>query len=80
MLRAHFSTVSISSWLHIAPALTARPAAYHDVHGKNDSPLLTCALFAKCHKIVDANNYGQQDQLNTSVLNFIRDSAGYCAK
>ncbi|KAK0211351.1 hypothetical protein DFS33DRAFT_373385 [Desarmillaria ectypa] len=51
--------------------------SYHDVNGKNGSPLLTCSLFSKCHTIVDADNRGGQTQPNGSI-DYITDSAGYC--
>lgn len=50
---------------------------YHDVNGKNGSPLLTCSLFSKCHTLADADNCGGQTQPDGSV-DFITDSAGYC--
>ncbi|KAK0463452.1 uncharacterized protein EV420DRAFT_1089383 [Desarmillaria tabescens] len=50
---------------------------YHDVHGKNGSPLLTCSLFSKCHTIADADNRGGQTQPDGTV-DYITDSAGYC--
>ncbi|KAG7449452.1 uncharacterized protein BT62DRAFT_1073925 [Guyanagaster necrorhizus] len=50
---------------------------YHDVNGKNGSPLLTCSLFSKCHGIEDAINYGGQTQPDGSI-DYITDSAGYC--
>ncbi|KAK7032612.1 hypothetical protein VNI00_012875 [Paramarasmius palmivorus] len=50
---------------------------YHDVNGKDGSPLLTCSLFAKCHDDSDATNKGGQTQPDGSV-NYIADSAGYC--
>ncbi|KAK0211350.1 hypothetical protein DFS33DRAFT_1250223 [Desarmillaria ectypa] len=50
---------------------------YHDVNGKNGSPLLTCSLFSKCHTIADADNRGGQTQPDGSV-DFITDSAGFC--
>jgi len=52
---------------------------YHDVNGKNGSPLLTCSLFKNCHTAADAINKGGQTQPNGSV-NFIRNSDGWCKK
>ncbi|KAL0576033.1 hypothetical protein V5O48_005940 [Marasmius crinis-equi] len=51
--------------------------AYHDVNGKDGSPLLTCALFAQCHNEDQATNKGGQSQPDGSI-NYIADSAGYC--
>ncbi|KAF9255100.1 hypothetical protein L218DRAFT_884858 [Marasmius fiardii PR-910] len=50
---------------------------YHDVKGKDGSPLLTCSLFSKCHTKGDAINKGGQTQPDGSI-NRIADSAGYC--
>ncbi|KAF5355187.1 hypothetical protein D9756_005310 [Leucocoprinus leucothites] len=50
---------------------------YHDVHGKDGSPLLTCALFSKCHGPEDADNAGGQTQPDGSV-DFIANSDGWC--
>ncbi|KXN92434.1 hypothetical protein AN958_07993 [Leucoagaricus sp. SymC.cos] len=50
---------------------------YHDVNGKNGSPLLTCALFSKCHGPEDADNAGGQTQPDGSV-DFIIESDGWC--
>ncbi|KAK2462505.1 hypothetical protein APHAL10511_005475 [Amanita phalloides] len=50
---------------------------YHDVNGKNGSPLLTCALFSQCHDASDAINHGGQTQPDGSV-DYIADSAGWC--
>ncbi|KAK0230607.1 hypothetical protein IW262DRAFT_414434 [Armillaria fumosa] len=50
---------------------------YHDVNGKDGSPLLTCSLFTKCHGVEDADNFGGQTQPDGSI-DFITDSAGYC--
>ncbi|THV04986.1 hypothetical protein K435DRAFT_150244 [Dendrothele bispora CBS 962.96] len=49
---------------------------YHDVYGKNGSPLLTCALFSGVHGSEDAINKGGQTQPGGSI-NFITDGAGY---
>ncbi|KAK7444342.1 hypothetical protein VKT23_015354 [Stygiomarasmius scandens] len=49
---------------------------YHDVYGKDGSPLLTCALFSSIHGPDEATNKGGQTQPDGSV-NFITDSAGY---
>ncbi|KAJ3757726.1 hypothetical protein EV360DRAFT_45446 [Lentinula raphanica] len=49
---------------------------YHDVNGKNGSPLLTCSLYSKVHSAADATNKGGQKQPNGSV-DYITDSAGY---
>ncbi|KAK0239418.1 hypothetical protein EDD85DRAFT_449279 [Armillaria nabsnona] len=51
--------------------------SYHDVNGKDGSPLLTCSLFSKCHTQADADNFGGQTQPDGSV-DFITDSAGFC--
>ncbi|KAF9044986.1 hypothetical protein BJ165DRAFT_1594169 [Panaeolus papilionaceus] len=50
---------------------------YHDVHGKDGSPLLTCSLFAGCHDISSATNTGGQTQPDGS-LNSIAQSDGWC--
>ncbi|KAL0573851.1 hypothetical protein V5O48_008092 [Marasmius crinis-equi] len=50
---------------------------YHDVNGKDGSPLLTCALFEKCHNKDEATNKGGQTQPDGSI-NYITDSAGFC--
>ncbi|KAL9711425.1 hypothetical protein Ac2012v2_005970 [Leucoagaricus gongylophorus] len=50
---------------------------YHDVNGKDGSPLLTCALFSKCHGAQDADNRGGQSQPDGSI-DFITNSDGYC--
>ncbi|KAF9446538.1 hypothetical protein P691DRAFT_761546 [Macrolepiota fuliginosa MF-IS2] len=50
---------------------------YHDVNGKNGSPLLTCSLFRNCHTAADATNTGGQTQPNGSV-NHIANSDGWC--
>ncbi|ESK87494.1 fruit-body specific protein a [Moniliophthora roreri MCA 2997] len=50
---------------------------YHDVNGKDGSPLLTCSLYASCHGAELATNTGGQTQPDGSV-NFITDSDGYC--
>ncbi|KAJ3575119.1 hypothetical protein NP233_g1317 [Leucocoprinus birnbaumii] len=50
---------------------------YHDVHGKDGSPLLTCSLFTLCHSPEDADNSGGQSQEYGST-NFIVDSDGWC--
>jgi len=49
---------------------------YHDVNGKNGSPLLTCALFSEFHTAAQADNAGGQTQPDGSI-DFITDSAGY---
>ncbi|ESK82577.1 fruit-body specific protein a [Moniliophthora roreri MCA 2997] len=51
---------------------------YYDINGKDDSPLLTCALFKYCHTKEDAINKGGQNQIGDGRLNYIKDSAGYC--
>ncbi|PFH49319.1 hypothetical protein AMATHDRAFT_48822 [Amanita thiersii Skay4041] len=51
--------------------------SYHDVNGKDGSPLLTCALFRACHTADDADNRGGQTQPDGSV-DFITDSDGWC--
>ncbi|KAK0463454.1 uncharacterized protein EV420DRAFT_1638390 [Desarmillaria tabescens] len=51
--------------------------SYHDVNGKNGSPLLTCSLFTHCHTLVDAINRGGQSQPDGSI-DFITNSDGYC--
>ncbi|KAK0435734.1 hypothetical protein EV421DRAFT_1716475 [Armillaria borealis] len=50
---------------------------YHDVNGKDGSPLLPCSLFSKCHTKADADNFGGQTQPDGSV-DFITDCAGFC--
>ncbi|KAK1217330.1 hypothetical protein PQX77_020011 [Marasmius sp. AFHP31] len=50
---------------------------YHDVNGKDGSPLLTCSLFKSCHGKDQATNKGGQTQSDGSI-NRIEDSAGYC--
>ncbi|KAF8622823.1 hypothetical protein AX15_006739 [Amanita polypyramis BW_CC] len=50
---------------------------YHDVNGKNGSPLLTCSLYKYCHYASDAINRGGQTQPDGSV-NYITDSDGWC--
>ncbi|KAJ7594083.1 hypothetical protein C8J56DRAFT_1002112 [Mycena floridula] len=50
---------------------------YHDVNGKDGSPLLTCSLFSKCHGPADADNKGGQSQPDGSI-DFIINSDGYC--
>ncbi|KAJ3984080.1 hypothetical protein F5890DRAFT_93347 [Lentinula detonsa] len=49
---------------------------YHDVNGKNGSPLLTCSLYSELHTAADATNKGGQTQPDGSV-DYITDSAGY---
>jgi len=49
---------------------------YHDVNGKNGSPLLTCSLYSEYHTSAEAINYGGQTQPDGSI-NYITDSAGY---
>ncbi|KAK0211348.1 hypothetical protein DFS33DRAFT_373241 [Desarmillaria ectypa] len=51
--------------------------SYHDVNGKNGSPLLTCSLFSHCHTLVDAINRGGQSQPDGSI-DFVTNSDGYC--
>ncbi|XP_006462998.1 hypothetical protein AGABI2DRAFT_194039 [Agaricus bisporus var. bisporus H97] len=51
--------------------------SYHDVNGKDGSPLLTCALFRGCHGPEDADNEGGQSQPDGSI-NFIAESDGWC--
>lgn len=50
---------------------------YHDVNGKNGSPLLTCSLFTNCHNASDATNRGGQTQPDGSV-DYITNSDGWC--
>ncbi|KAG7095364.1 hypothetical protein E1B28_006123 [Marasmius oreades] len=50
---------------------------YHDVNGKDGSPLLTCSLFRGCHGQDQATNKGGQTQPDGSI-DHIEDSAGYC--
>lgn len=52
---------------------------YHDVNGKNGSPLLTCSLFKKCHNASDATNRGGQPGPHGSV-DHITTSDGWCKK
>ncbi|KIK54323.1 hypothetical protein GYMLUDRAFT_177527 [Collybiopsis luxurians FD-317 M1] len=49
---------------------------YHDVNGKDGSPLLTCSLYSQFHTAADADNFGGQTQSDGSI-DFITDSAGY---
>ncbi|KAE9405247.1 hypothetical protein BT96DRAFT_988535 [Gymnopus androsaceus JB14] len=49
---------------------------YHDVNGKNGSPLLTCSLYSKSHTAAEAINTGGQTQPDGST-DFVTDSAGY---
>lgn len=51
--------------------------AYHDVNGKDGSPLLTCSLYSGCHTAAEATNTGGQTQPDGSV-DFITDSEGWC--
>ncbi|PPQ74975.1 hypothetical protein CVT24_010276 [Panaeolus cyanescens] len=50
---------------------------YHDVNGKDGSPLLTCSLFQNCHDVSFATNFGGQTQPDGS-LNHIEESYGWC--
>ncbi|KAF9257235.1 hypothetical protein L218DRAFT_848002, partial [Marasmius fiardii PR-910] len=50
---------------------------YHDVNGKDGSPLLTCSLYSQCWGKETATNMGGQSQPDGSI-NYISDSAGYC--
>ncbi|KAF9269689.1 hypothetical protein L218DRAFT_916040 [Marasmius fiardii PR-910] len=50
---------------------------YHDVNGKDGSPLLTCSLYSQCWGQDKATNMGGQSQPDGSI-NHIEDSAGYC--
>ncbi|KAJ3745822.1 hypothetical protein DFH05DRAFT_1056192 [Lentinula detonsa] len=50
--------------------------SYHDVNGKNGSPLLTCSLYSIVHSAAEATNYGGQRQPDGSY-DYITDSAGY---
>ncbi|KAJ3994282.1 hypothetical protein F5050DRAFT_1546054, partial [Lentinula boryana] len=50
--------------------------SYHDVNGKNGSPLLTCSLYSVVHSSSEATNYGGQRQSDGSY-DYITDSAGY---
>ncbi|KAF8826188.1 hypothetical protein HHX47_DHR6000603 [Lentinula edodes] len=50
--------------------------SYHDVNGKNGSPLLTCSLYSKVHTALQAKNYGGQTQPDGSV-DYITNSDGY---
>ncbi|KAK0190711.1 hypothetical protein F5146DRAFT_565476 [Armillaria mellea] len=49
---------------------------YHDVNGKDGSPLLTCALFSQKHTVADATNVGGQTQPDGSI-DYITNSDGY---
>ncbi|KAK0211347.1 hypothetical protein DFS33DRAFT_1252299 [Desarmillaria ectypa] len=51
--------------------------SYHDVNGKNGSPLLTCSLFSQCHSVADSINRGGQSQPDGSI-DYITNSDGYC--
>ncbi|KAJ4479739.1 hypothetical protein C8J55DRAFT_514231 [Lentinula edodes] len=50
--------------------------SYHDVNGKNGSPLLTCSLYSKVHTALQAKNYGGQTQPDGSI-DYITNSDGY---
>ncbi|KAJ7579067.1 hypothetical protein C8J56DRAFT_964760 [Mycena floridula] len=52
---------------------------YHDVNGKDGSPLLTCSLFSYCHTAADADNAGGQSQPD-GTMDYITDSEGWCFK
>jgi hypothetical protein len=49
---------------------------YHDVNGKDGSPLLTCSLYSQYHNASQATNTGGQTQPDGSV-DYITDSDGY---
>ncbi|KAJ4470189.1 hypothetical protein J3R30DRAFT_1235587 [Lentinula aciculospora] len=49
---------------------------YHDVNGKNGSPLLTCSLYSTLHTAAEATNKGGQTQSDGSV-DYITNSDGY---
>lgn len=51
--------------------------AYHDVNGKDGSPLLTCSLYDRCLDATTATNTGGQTQSN-GLVNYITDSEGWC--
>ncbi|KAF5366790.1 hypothetical protein D9758_006450 [Tetrapyrgos nigripes] len=50
---------------------------YHDVNGKNGSPLLTCSLYTGCQGPETAINAGGQSQPDGSI-NYITNSDGFC--
>ncbi|KAJ3787473.1 hypothetical protein GGU10DRAFT_433068 [Lentinula aff. detonsa] len=50
--------------------------AYHDVNGKNGSPLLTCSLYSEVNGAEQATNYGGQLQPDGSY-DYVTDSDGY---
>ncbi|KAJ3801890.1 hypothetical protein GGU11DRAFT_137480 [Lentinula aff. detonsa] len=50
--------------------------AYHDVNGKNGSPLLTCSLYSEVDGADQATNYGGQLQPDGSY-DYVTDSDGY---
>jgi len=50
---------------------------YHDVNGKDGSPLLTCSLYTSCHNATDATNTGGQSQPDGSI-DYIIESDGWC--
>ncbi|KAF8638075.1 hypothetical protein AX16_010707 [Volvariella volvacea WC 439] len=50
---------------------------YHDVNGKDGSPLLTCSLYDACQTAATATNTGGQTQPDGSV-NYITNSDGWC--
>ncbi|KAF8201243.1 hypothetical protein K438DRAFT_1965755 [Mycena galopus ATCC 62051] len=52
-------------------------AAYHDVNGKDGSPLLTCSFFTQCLTASTADYVGGETQ-PSGLTNFITDSNGYC--
>ncbi|KAJ7588182.1 hypothetical protein C8J56DRAFT_1004474 [Mycena floridula] len=52
---------------------------YHDVNGKDGSPLLTCSLFSYSHSAADAINMGGQSQPDGS-MDYITDSEGWYFK
>ncbi|KAF5362938.1 hypothetical protein D9758_007077 [Tetrapyrgos nigripes] len=50
---------------------------YHDVNGKDGSPLLTCSLYTACQGPETAINAGGQSQPDGSI-NYITNSDGFC--
>ncbi|KAF5334158.1 hypothetical protein D9758_014813 [Tetrapyrgos nigripes] len=50
---------------------------YHDVNGKDGSPLLTCSLYDRCQDADTATNAGGQSQPDGSI-DFITNSDGFC--
>ncbi|KAJ3812463.1 hypothetical protein F5876DRAFT_63947 [Lentinula aff. lateritia] len=50
--------------------------SYYDVHGKDESPKLTCSLYSVTHTAADATNKGGQTQPD-GFVDYISNSSGY---